>query len=150
MIANISYQVEHSRKHHRMADFRLSACFRTISISNPSGNVTIPTDEDLPDINGAVPISSPSDTSANDSSSMPSHVPAEVPETSLTTIEIASIVPPAAPTIPKFYPANTMGWQKQELINILGQADYIRRDGAGEVHQYKLETAHCRFYTLSR
>ena len=33
-----------------------------------------------------------------------------------------------------------MGWQKTELVQVLGNADYIRRDGEGEVHQYKLET----------
>ncbi|MGB1964076.1 MAG: hypothetical protein ACPIDZ_03255 [Candidatus Puniceispirillales bacterium] len=140
MIANISIRLSIAAS---IIGWLISACQPVLEqypISTSSSNVTIPTDENLPDINGAVPISSAIDTSTNDPSSMPSHVPAEVPETSLTTIEIASIVPPAAPTIPKFYPANTMGWQKQELINILGQADYIRRDGAGEVHQYKLES----------
>ncbi|MGB2436023.1 MAG: hypothetical protein ACPH98_00500, partial [Candidatus Puniceispirillales bacterium] len=105
MIANISIRLSIAAS---IIGWLISACQPVLEqypISTSSSNVTIPTDENLPDINGAVPISSASDTSTNDPSSMPSHVPAEVPETSLTTIEIASIVPPAAPTIPKFYPA---------------------------------------------
>ncbi len=118
----------------------ISGCQPVIEQYSLSGNVNIPTDDQVPDLSTAVPLHSPTDTSANGSPDMPSHVAAVVPQASLTTIETASIALPAVPAKPVFYPANIMGWQKQELINVLGNADYIRRDGAGEVHQYKLET----------
>ena len=95
-----------------------------------SGNINIPTDDQVPDLSTAVPLQGATDTSANGSPDMPSHVAAEVPQASLTTIETASIALPTAPAKPVFYPANIMGWQKQELINVLGNADYIRHDGA--------------------
>lgn len=123
----------------------ISGCQPLIQeISSVTDNI-IPSDDNLPDINDAVPIKPPSDTRTSDTSlsedtTMPTHVAAKVPETTLTAIEPASIAPPPAPTVPKFYPANTMGWQKTELVQVLGNADYIRRDGEGEVHQYKLET----------
>ena len=134
---------------------QISGCQPLIQeISSATGTI-IPSDDNLPDISDAVPIPSPSDTRSGDTGSgdttadntgfsqnttMPTHVAAKVPETTLTAIEPASIAPPPAPTVPKFYPANTMGWQKTELVQVLGNADYIRRDGEGEVHQYKLET----------
>jgi hypothetical protein len=76
-----------------------------------SGNINIPTDDQVPDLSTAVPLQGATDTSANGSPDMPSHVAAEVPQASLTTIETARIALPAAPAKPVFYPANIMGWQ---------------------------------------
>jgi hypothetical protein len=121
------------------------------SLPTSISNIIIPTEDKLPDLNDAVPIPEPNDTResnqpeqqtpvAIDQLDQPTHVAAKVPESTFTTIEPARIALPPAPKAPKFYPSNTMGWPKQDLIQILGHADYIRRDGDGEVHQYKLDT----------
>ena len=42
---------------------------------------------------------------------------------------------------PRITAAHSLGWERAELSEAFGAADYIRRDGVGEVHQYRLE--HC-------
>lgn len=137
MIANITIRLSIAAS---VIGCLISGCQPVMEQYSLSGNINIPTDDQVPDLSTAVPLQGATDTSANGSPDMPSHVAAEVPQTSLTTIETSSIALPTTATKPVFYPANIMGWQKQELINVLGNADYIRHDGAGEVHQYKLET----------
>jgi hypothetical protein len=117
----------------------LSAC-QTLDEVNSSlisgvSDIIIPTNEDLPDLNTATPINNAVST-ADDN--MPTHVPAKVPETTLSALDTVAIAPPPTAPEPRFYPANSMGWGREELITTLGNADYIRRDGAGEVHQYRL------------
>ena len=80
---------------------------------------------------------------------LPTHIAAEIPESSLTLLDTGNLAPPpkplpkAAPKVatPANSPANSMGWKRAELTKIFGEADYIRQDGVGEVHQYRLE--HC-------
>ena len=72
----------------------------------------------------------------------PTHSAAAIPESSLTLLEPSGIAPPPAPPpLATLSPANSMGWGRAELTEVFGTADYIRRDGVGEVHQYRLE--HC-------
>ena len=76
---------------------------------------------------------------------LPTHIAAEIPESSLTLLDPSNLapLPQAVPKpLPKAAtPANSMGWKRDELTKIFGEADYIRQDGVGEVHQYRLE--HC-------
>ena len=119
--------------------FLLSACQTLDEVGSPliSGvsDILIPTDENLPDLESATPIETASSTA---DPNMPSHIPAKVPETTLSALDTAALSPPPAAPVPRFYPANSMGWGLEELIATLGNADYIRRDGSGEVHQYRL------------
>ena len=88
---------------------------------------------------------------------LPTHIAAEIPESSLTLLDTGNLAPPPKP-LPKaapkvatprnapgntlgITPANSMGWKRDELTKAFGAADYIRQDGVGEVHQYRLE--HC-------
>ena len=80
---------------------------------------------------------------------LPTHIAAEIPESSLTLLDTGNLAPPpkplpkAAPKVatPRNAPGNSMGWKRDELTKAFGAADYIRQDGVGEVHQYRLE--HC-------
>ena len=80
---------------------------------------------------------------------LPTHIAAEIPESSLTLLDTGNLAPPPKPlpkavpkaATPRNAPANSMGWKRDELTKIFGEADYIRQDGVGEVHQYRLE--HC-------
>ena len=72
---------------------------------------------------------------------LPTHIAAEIPESSLTLLDTGNLAPPPKPLPKAANPANSMGWKRDELTKIFGEADYIRQDGVGEVHQYRLE--HC-------
>ena len=92
---------------------------------------------------------------------LPTHIAAEIPESSLTLLDTGNLAPPPKPlpkavpevvpkvapkvvpkaATPRNAPGNSMGWKRAELTKIFGEADYIRQDGVGEVHQYRLE--HC-------
>ena len=84
---------------------------------------------------------------------LPTHIAAEIPESSLTLLDTGNLAPPPKPlpkaapqavpkaATPRNAPGNSMGWKRDELTKIFGEADYIRQDGVGEVHQYRLE--HC-------
>ncbi len=84
---------------------------------------------------------------------LPTHIAAEIPESSLTLLDTGNLAPPPKPlpkaapqavpkaATPRNAPANSIGWKRAELTKIFGEADYIRQDGVGEVHQYRLE--HC-------
>ena len=76
---------------------------------------------------------------------LPTHIAAEIPESSLTLLDTGNLAPPPKPlpkaATPRNAPANSMGWKRAELTRAFGEADYIRQDGVGEVHQYRLE--HC-------
>ena len=80
---------------------------------------------------------------------LPTHIAAEIPESSLTLLDTGNLAPlpqavpkPLPEALPKVVnPANSMGLERAELTKTFGAADYIRRDGVGEVHQYRLD--HC-------
>ena len=80
---------------------------------------------------------------------LPTHIAAEIPESSLTLLDTGNLAPPPKPSPPRnapnnilgINPADSMGWKRDELTKAFGAADYIRQDGVGEVHQYRLE--HC-------
>ena len=119
--------------------FLLSACQTLDEVGSPLissvSDIIIPTNENLPDISSATPIL---DVESTADPNMPSHIPAKVPETTLSALDTVAISPPPSAPKPRFYPANSMGWGLEELIATLGNADYSRRDGSGEVHQYRL------------
>ncbi len=119
--------------------FLLSACQTLDEVGSPLissvSDIIIPTNENLPDLSTATPINDAASTADPD---LPAHNPAKVPETTLSALDTAAIAPPPSAPEPRFYPANSMGWGLDELVTTLGNADYIRRDGSGEVHQYRL------------